>query len=113
MLMTGGQLAYSLGLWLKFKDSTIERHYQEFAGKQLRRSFDPIRVFIFLAYFCSTSYIARFFHRCPEAAVTPFGCLILDILLLLGLQEQDYTKARAPFLTSMRLGTLGEPFTPP
>jgi hypothetical protein len=105
MFLSGSNLACSLGVWLNFKDRTLERHYQEFAGKQLRRRFDTMRVIISLAYFCSTAYIARSFHRCPQAAVAPVGCLVIDISLLL-LKEQDYTQARVPFLTGMRLGTL-------
>jgi hypothetical protein len=89
---------------LNFQDHVFERHYQTFARKQLRRTFDTIRVLLFLAYQSSLMYLGVF-YRCPIAAVAPLGALAMEIILLLCLEEEEYIDVRAKFLTSVRLGT--------
>jgi hypothetical protein len=82
----------------------LERHYQDFATKQLRRTFDTIRVLLFLVYQCSKIYLG-IFYRCPVAAITPLGALAIEILFLVCLKEKEYIDVRAKLLTSVRLGT--------
>jgi hypothetical protein len=83
--MTAKKLPSSVRLWVNFQDLDLERQYQEFAKKQLRRTFDTIRCIIFLTYQCIMIYIGVF-KRCPVAAVSPLGALAMDIILLLCLK---------------------------